>query len=324
MKKIKIFVYFLKLIRWTNLMMVLATMILIRYCVIRPMLQLNDLDLQLPLFHFFLLAAATTLITAAGYIINDYFDRKTDLINRPYKVIIGRFIKRRSAMFWHTVFNILGVTAGIYISMANDLGHLSVIFIIATGILWFYSTSYKRQVFIGNLIVAILTALVPLLVIVFELPLLNVKYQELLRLNNSNFAYLAIWIFGFAYFAFITTLIREIIKDTEDLEGDRAFGRVSLPMAIGIKWTKTIVVSLNSILAISLIMALAFFINDPKRISLIYLALTVILPSFYLSYKIIKAKNKEDYSTASILMKTIMIFGVLYAIIVYLIVSTQL
>ena len=153
-------------------------MFLMRYGIIESLLYAKSLELglnnhlvlQLSFSDFILLIMATGLITSAGYIINDYFDRKTDMINKPYKVIVGRFIKRRIAMVLHSVFNILGIIAGTYISYKNGLKFMSIIYIIASGILWFYSTNYKKQIIVGNLIVALLTAMIPMLVILYEIP----------------------------------------------------------------------------------------------------------------------------------------------------------
>ena len=119
------------------------------------------MTLQFPWYDFILLVAATVFITAGGYVINDYFDIKTDLINKG-KVIVGTKIPRRQAMMWHNIFNIAGVSIGFYISWKAGYLWLGTLFLIVSGLLYFYSASYKRQFLIGNIIVAILTAMVPL------------------------------------------------------------------------------------------------------------------------------------------------------------------
>src|SRR4030042_5064531 len=174
---------FLKLIRWPNLLIVILTMVLMRYAVIESLLgkiiviplsgtgEGIPVTLQFPWYYFVLLVAATVFITAGGYVINDYFDIKTDLINRG-KVLVGTKIPRRKAMMWHNIFNIAGVAAGAWISLKAGYIWMGLLFLLVSGLLYFYSASYKRQFLIGNVIVAILTAMVPLLVIIYEWPFL--------------------------------------------------------------------------------------------------------------------------------------------------------
>jgi 4-hydroxybenzoate polyprenyltransferase len=148
-------------------------MVLMRYAILSPVLSklnialvempgtISAMTLQMPLFDFILLVAATVLITAAGYVINDYFDIKTDLINRG-KVIVGTSIPRRMAMMWHNILNITGVGIGFYVSWRTGFFWMGILFLLVSGMLYFYSASYKRQFLIGNIIVAFLTAMVPM------------------------------------------------------------------------------------------------------------------------------------------------------------------
>ncbi|RLD72364.1 MAG: prenyltransferase, partial [Bacteroidetes bacterium] len=242
---------FLKLIRIQNLLIVAATQYLMRFAVIAPILAINDFSLQMTEFEFFILVFSTVCLTAAGYVINDYFDTKTDNLNRPETVIVGKSVSRRSAMTLHLIFNLAGVIGGFYVSYKIGLYQLGIIFLIVSGILWYYSTSYKRQFLIGNVLVAILTGLVPFMVILFEMPELNNAYRDVLIENGVNFNHVFFWVAGFSFFAFITTLSREIIKDTEDFEGDSAYGRNTVPIMLGIQWTKIIIIVLTSITILS-------------------------------------------------------------------------
>ena len=165
--------HYLKLIRYQNLLIIAVTQYLMRWSIIYPILKVNNFHLQFSEFNFFLLVLSTIFLAAAGYVINDYFDRKTDLLNRPDTVIVGTVIKRRVAMILHIVINIIGIGLGFYILLSIGIYKLGFIYIIIAGILWYYSTSYKRHFLIGNIIVALLTALVPLMVVLYEIPLLN-------------------------------------------------------------------------------------------------------------------------------------------------------
>jgi 4-hydroxybenzoate polyprenyltransferase len=180
---------FFDLIRWQNLLIVILTMFLMRYAVIEPVISEvgivlingsggeSTMTLQFSLFNFILLVAATVFITAGGYVINDYFDIQTDLINKG-RVIVGTRIQRRQAMMLHNIFNIAGVSIGFYISWKSGYFLMGVMFLIVSGLLYFYSASYKRQFLIGNLIVAVLTAMVPLLVGFYEWPGITLSMQQ--------------------------------------------------------------------------------------------------------------------------------------------------
>lgn len=307
------FTKILKLIRFQNLLIVAGTQYLMRFAIIKPLLAQHNYSLQFSEFNFFLLVLATVLLTAGGYVINDYFDTKTDLVNRPETVIVGKFISRRTAMIIHIILNVIAVLLGFYISYKIGIYQLGFIFLLITGILWYYSSSYKRQFLIGNIIVAILTALVPLMTVVYEIPVLNIEYKDLLISRNSNFYHLFFWVLGFSAFAFITNLYREIIKDIEDVEGDDIYGRNTLPIVIGTKFSKLIVVLLIAFTILLMYFIWMKYIKD--TLSVIYISIALTLPQLFLIYKVIKASKKEDYKLADLLSKIIMLLGVLYSLI---------
>ncbi len=315
----------LNLIRLPNLLIIAATQIAMRHLIMEPLLPAVGFSLQFDNLHFILLVFATMSIAAAGYIINDYFDTRTDRINKPDKVVVGVSVSRRTAMTLHILFNLIGVGIGVYLSIHIDLLAVSFIFFLTAGLLWFYSTNYKRQFLIGNLTVAVLTALVPLLVVLFEIPMLNREYGNILVQINSNFNYIFIWVAGFSVFAFLTTLIREIIKDTEDFEGDAAYGMKTVPIVVGIKTTKLLLLALISgtifLLVFVLIKFIMFSGDEPDFISLVYFGFFLVIPLFILLTLVMTASGKRDYHRASILIKLIMLFGVLYSGVVFYLVK---
>jgi len=284
-----------------------------RWSIIKPLLKINQFELQFSELHFFFLVMATVLITAAGYVINDYFDTKTDLVNRPETVILGRKLNRRWAILLHIIFNTIGIGLGAYISFYIGLPILTLVFVMITGILWFYSTTYKRQFLIGNVIVSLLTALVPLMVLLFEIPLLREKYGLLMIELKANFNYIILWVAAFSFYAFLLTLIREIIKDVEDFEGDNAYGRNTLPIVLGVMNTKLIIITFILFTQFSIIYVYFRFLKD--IVTLIYFGLLLIIPLLMLLYKIFVAKEKKDYHFASNLAKGIMLAGILYALV---------
>jgi 4-hydroxybenzoate polyprenyltransferase len=312
---------YLKLVRYPNLLIIVFTQYAMRWGIVEPMLEVNDFSLQLSSLNFFFLVLATVCLTAAGYVINDYFDTHTDFLNRPKKVLVGTKIHRRAAMMFHIILNIVGVGFGVYVSFVIDLPIFGLVFLLVSGILWFYSTTYKRQFLVGNILVALLTALVPLMVVLFEIPELNEAYKDTLLRHNSDFMYIFYWVLAFSFFAFITNLMREIVKDAQDFEGDNAYGRNSLPVVLGINTTKTIVQVLAAVTIGLLVFVYFRFLGD--TITLVYFSVFLVLPLLFLMYKIIVAKTKADFRLTGILLKFIMLFGILYAFIARYIILNQ-
>jgi len=323
---------FLDLIRWKNLLMVILTMLLMRYSVLEPLVSkigvilINGngaeipMSLQFPWYDFAILVAATVCITAGGYVINDYFDIKTDLINKG-KVIVGTKIPRRKAMMWHSIFNIAGVAAGFYISFKSGYFWLGILFLVVSGLLYFYSASYKRQFLIGNIIVALLTAMVPMLVVFYEWPALY-KYYIINAVSLPPMNFIIYWVGGFALFAFLTNLAREIIKDIEDFEGDIAYGRNTVPVIIGVLSAKIVSICLIIITIILLYLTWHFFISD--IITLVYLSAAIVLPLLFVLYKLVISSEKKQLHSASSVMKIVMITGVLYSVVVKIILTWNL
>lgn len=317
-----------KLLRVPNLIIIAATQYLIRYFIIKPFLAVNNFELQFSDFHFLLLVISTLLIAAGGYAINDYFDTKTDRLNKPSRVVIDLSISRGFAIKLHSVLSAIGVLIGAYLSFYIGLPAISLVFIATSGMLWFYSMSYKKEFLIGNLIVSFLIGIVPVMVVLFEIPLLNKAYGEIMIKVGSNFNYIFFWVLGFGFFAFATNLIREIIKDAEDFEGDSAYGMNTIPIALGIPNTKIIITLLVMLFLASLAFMLLKYIvltdSGFDYITTIYFAVLVFIPAFFVIFKVVSAKSKEDYHLASLFLKFIMLFGILYSILVYFIMEYKL
>ncbi|HNX66623.1 MAG TPA: geranylgeranylglycerol-phosphate geranylgeranyltransferase [Bacteroidales bacterium] len=321
---------FLRLIRFQNLLIVALTMILMRYAILRPLLnafQVEMIDnpgilvpmvLQTKWYDFFILVVSTVFITAAGYVINDYFDIRTDLINRG-SIIVGNTVSRRSAMMYHNILNILGVAGGFYVSWRIGFFWMGVLFLLVSGLLYFYSVTYKRQFLIGNIVIAFLTALVPFLVVIFDAPSIY-RYYLSTAISFPGVSLLFFWVGGFALFAFLTTLIREIVKDIEDYEGDRTYGRRTLPVVAGIMASKIVA---NVIIALT-VFALYFvwqrYIND--RLTLGYITLLIVAPLVYAGIMTIRSKSREGLHRASSILKLVMFVGLLYSVLAGYIITT--
>ena len=318
-KNLKIFIAFLRLIRLPNLVIIAITQLFIRWFVLKPLLGVAGFNLQISPDQFFLLIMSTVLIAAGGYIINDYFDRKADLINRPGRVIVGRLIKRRYAMAFHSIFTFLGIILGSFLAYRIGQLRLSIFFVFAAGALWFYSTVYKRQLLVGNIIVAILVAIVPLMVLLFELPLLLHKYELQVLAGATRFTYLVAWVGSYSGFAFLLTIIREIVKDIEDYEGDAVFGRKTVPITWGVTAAKWLVAVLVMLTVFPILFILAFYLSD--KISFVYIVFFIVLPLLLLAFGVLWATTKKQYHTLSQISKLIMLSGLFYCPLVNLIVK---
>lgn len=262
-------------------------------------------------FQFFSLVIATIFITAAGYAINDYFDTKTDQINRPERVVVGKEFSRRMVMSIHIILNIIGIGFGFLVSFSIGKPLFGFVFVFVTGLLWFYSTTYKRQFLIGNLLVAFLTGMVPFMVAAFEIPPLIEKYGTSLYDYKISLFPVVAWIGGFSFFAFFLTLIREIIKDMEDFKGDKAFGRKSVPVVLGLQGAAIFVLTLIFLTIGALVFTTTVYLKE--TISWVYIGIMIVIPLLFLAIKLFYTKDSKGFHFLSNLSKLIMLAGLGYA-----------
>jgi len=266
---------YLKMVRGLNLVIVGLTQYFTAIFLLHEGLSWHLLNDQ----KFFLLVLSTVIITSAGYLINDYYDVKIDYVNRPDRVIVGRALKRRWIIIAHTAFNFIGIGIGFYISPT-----IGTINFIAAFLLWLYSNQLKRLPFIGNFTIAILTGT--------TLFLVGQYFQEREYL-----------VLCYAIFAGFITLIREIIKDMEDLKGDEKFGCKTLPIVLGIAKTKQI------IYGIVLIFCTVVFVLMSSINIVFPITLSVIM--IFLIFELLKADKIKDYGKLSTFCKVIMLLGVI-------------
>ncbi len=169
---------------------------------------------------FWLLAASSVLIAAAGYIINDYFDLNIDQVNKPASIVVQKIIKRRWAIFWHLGLSVAGMLITLYVSHHIGNWLIALINLVCVLLLWFYSTTFKRQFLIGNLVIALLTAWVVLVLYVSELDVVTLTRNAIYQVTMTRVFKLAMLYGGFA---FVISLIREVVKDMEDIAGDEKY-----------------------------------------------------------------------------------------------------
>lgn len=313
---------YLKLIRFNNLIIIFTTLVIMRYVVLKAVYGFYDLSLLYHNTGFWFLCLATISIAAGGNVINDYFDRKTDSINRPKRVLVAHKIKRRTAILNHIILSIIGVISGFIASYYMGSLKYGVFFIIIVFVLWKYSTVLKKKAFWGNFSVAALTAMIPLLVGISEyLSYKNAETPQLIYKYASAIGIANRILIGFAVFAFLYNFIRELIKDIEDYRGDKKTGMCTMAIKLGIKNAKIISGILSVITAIFVYWAwqtylskLPFFINEIY--SSVYIWVLIIIPTIYVSIRTFAASQKKHYTGISRLLKIIMIFGVLFSFVI--------
>lgn len=284
--------------------------------VLSPILQTFGFETSMDAGLFLLLMSATVFIAAGGYVINDYFDIKIDAINRPDKQIVGKRVSRHTAMLIHQVLTGIGVICGLLIAYFARSFTLAFIFIVIPGLLWFYSASYKRLFLIGNLVVAFISSITILVVGIAQLAFLQKEYGNLVFETPIPSQFYG-WIGGFAIFAFLCTLIREIIKDIQDEKGDREMECHTLPIKWGINKTKIFLYCLIACTVLLLFLTNYYFIHFDGDLTIRYIIFGLVIPFVVLGYLIYIAKSDSDFQHASNLSKVIMFIGVLYSFVFY-------
>jgi len=309
---------FLKLIRLPNLLIIAFTQYMIRFCLIEPILNLAGLYLQITDGEFALLVLGTVLVAAGGYVINDYFDVRIDNINKPEELVIDNGVDRRVAMAAHAVMSMLGVAIGIFIAWKCNIflagGTLFTVSVIG---LWFYSTSFKYQFLSGNLIISLFTGMVPFMVALFEVPRLILRYSTTLAQQQYDHgtvltSTILLWAGAYGLTAFGLSLIREIIKDMEDVEGDQEFGCRTMPIVLGIKKTKWIVSALIVLFIAGIGYIQYLQLGSEDSYSFYYFLALIQLPLLLVLFITYTAKEKKHFHNASILVKFIMLTGICY------------
>ncbi|TAD86277.1 MAG: ubiquinone biosynthesis protein UbiA [Bacteroidetes bacterium] len=311
---------FFNLIRWPNLLFIAITQCLFHFCVVEPSVNLG-LNFPLHLFTrwFVLLCASSVFIAAGGYIINDYFDVNIDLVNKPNRVWIDKAISRRWALVWHLGLSGTGVALGAIVSWQINNWLIAVANLACTILLWTYSTTYKRRLLWGNVLISALTAWVVLVLLVAEIPSwwtgrLNnpTDIQTAARLSRIGVVYAA--------FAFIITLIREVVKDLEDMEGDRKEGCSTMPIVWGVPASKIFVAVWLVVLVVSLVVIEVYVLTFgglAAWLAAVYLTAFLVVPLLRFFKQLGSAVTPQHYHSMSTRLKYIMLAGILSMVFFY-------
>lgn len=291
---------FLKLIRFPNLVFIAICLFLIKYSFFAH----SGAQTVLSDFGYALLVLSNLCLGAAGYLINDLHDIAADKINKPNKVFIGHNIAEKTAFTWFMIFNIIGVGIGFY--LANLVGRpaFSALFIFTSGLLYIYSTYLKNVPLVGNMAVSFLVAGVAALPGIFDLlPAITPENQAGQRLYFSI-------LLDYSFFAFFINLLREMVKDQEDVQGDYNSGGNTLPIILGEKRTNKVIFAIG-LIPLAAILHFLFNYLFENRAAVFYVLIFIIGPLLFFQANIWTANRKKDYSRLSTVLKIILFFGLI-------------
>jgi 4-hydroxybenzoate polyprenyltransferase len=304
----KLIAAFFRLIRVLNLLFIVLTQALFQYFIVVPMMSSNNVSPALSLKYFSLLTLSSVLIAAAGYIINDYFDLNIDRINKPGKNVVEKVIKRRWAIIWHWALSFFGVLIGFYIGWKVGVFWLGLANLTCVAALWFYSTTFKKKLLSGNIIISLLTAWV-VMVVGFVTHYRMVTNYDIF---GAQFASkLLRFTFLYAGFAFIICLVREVVKDIEDMGGDAKYGCRTMPIVWGIHVSKVFAVTWLVVLTAALCIVFAYVLQFKWWLPAAYCLVFVILPLFLILRRFFSAQTKKDFRALSYMIKLVMFTGIL-------------
>ncbi|MFD1551847.1 UbiA family prenyltransferase [Putridiphycobacter roseus] len=340
--------HFLRLIRLLNILVIALTMIVVEFFLTKYLLIDTNIVHQASgikspptilsiienvfNFQFILLLTSTLLIAGAGNIINDYFDVKADRINKPDRLIIGLHIKRRWAMLFHWTFNVIGLLLALYLGYLIQNIYIPIVALLSINLLWFYSAYYKRQPFIGNILVATLLGFIPVYILIYNISLSQVfNNRENFMVLAENDYFLKVVLFT-GLLAFLLNIVRELIKDIIDIRGDLTLGAKTFPIKYGIKKTKQLIGIFYFLIfmmgglffyfivqtTINLMLddlgengAYLFnYINLSAFLLLLAITFILLVTSLFFVYR----KSKKGYKTASYLLKAAMLCGLVIPI----------
>jgi 4-hydroxybenzoate polyprenyltransferase len=293
---------FLQLIRYKNLLLIALMQLLIRFG------YLEQIQIPLSLFYwqYTLLILSTVLIAAGGYVIKAIFDQESYQINNDTKVLIGTYISESAAYNLYAGLTITGVGCGFILANSIDHSNFAILFVLLATLLYFYASSLKQIALLGNLLIASILAFSIIIIGIFDI------FPNTFEINQQQMSVAFSILLDYAKFAFMIILVREIIKDIQDIEGDKHQEMKTLPLVIGInKSNKLAFVLLLLPLVYLFYYSYNYLFENNLFIGIFYLLIFVIAPMIFGLIQIWNAKEKKDYANISTLLKWIIFFGIL-------------
>lgn len=299
---------FFKLVRWPNLLITALTMCLVYHCVMH----------MGSTWMFTLIVISMVLIQAGGYVINDIFDKDIDMVNKPEKLIVDKIFTERQCKLFYIVLTVMGLACALVASiMALGKSFITIFafMVLLACLLYTYSQRYKKELVIGNLIVSISVAFAVFLPWIFQMLYIS-KHELLLITLRPLMQYSIHIVLIYTAFAFLMTLIREIVKDMEDVVGDGRSNCRTIPIIWGIK-TAQIIVMVLGLLAFVMIVYAKQYLYDYGFVVTSYMLygsgifMLVMLFGNVFSLLDSSLKTSKQFHIQSIALKISMLVGVL-------------
>ncbi|MCM4156050.1 geranylgeranylglycerol-phosphate geranylgeranyltransferase [Gramella sp. AN32] len=292
--------HYLKLIRAGNLAFIATTMYLVKYGLFHPF----GVDVSLDFLGFTLLVLAVVCVAASGYVINDIYDYQADLDNKPEKTLVRQHIPEKTAYTIFIMLNIIGVGLGFYLSNMIGQPGFSAFFIFGSAILYIYNSQLQETILAGNILVSVIVGLIPVGVGLYDL------YPAITPENQQSQSVIFSILLDYSLFAFLINFIREIVKDAEDVDGDYNAGYKTLPIVLGKSRTNKVVFALGLIPVGFLVYYIYTYLFETTG-AVIYALLLLLAPLLYFEINIWEAKKKKQYSRLSLVLKSVLFFGLL-------------
>lgn len=304
---------FFRLIRYPNLIFIAVTQLLFYFCILLPAAHPHAFFAD-EFSLFLMLVGSSVSIAAGGYVINDYFDFSIDQVNKPNRIVVEKLIHRRWAIIWHWLFSTAGVVMGFYISFITRNWLIGFSNAICVVLLWVYSTTFKKKLLSGNIIISLLTAWVVLVVFFFAhyfpgMLLPGWKLPVSMKPETQKSVMRLAFLYG--GFAFVISLIREVIKDMEDMEGDAKYGCKTMPIAWGVPAAKVFTGAWLMVLTGALFAVQFYALYLGWWWSVVYCTLLIIVPLLWITRKLYHATIAADYHYLSGAVKFVMLSGIL-------------
>ncbi len=293
---------YLKLIHYRYLLLLAFMQLIFRY----GFLKLQPISLSLADWQYILLVLSTLCLAAGGSIINAIFQQDSDSENKPEFQVVGKLISENTAYNLYAAFTFIGVSIGFYLSNVIQKPNFAILFILIASTLYFYASSMKNSLLIGNIIIAFVNSIYLIIIGLFDL--LPATFDGNQAVMGIHFSILI----DYAVFTFILSLIIELVGDIENCKGDKSQGLNTLPVFIGVSKAKYTVFVLSLLPIFCALYYLKIYILDAKLLySFIYGLIFIVLPLIYFSIKLYKANDPKEFRLLYMILKGILILSYL-------------
>jgi 4-hydroxybenzoate polyprenyltransferase len=287
--------------------MILASFYIIRYTLFEILIQDTYLEFPLNGLNFFLLAFSTAIIAAAGNIINDIKDVESDAANKKTRRIVKHKISINNAYRYYVALNIIGLLMALYLTINIQAFYLFFIHLISAFLLYFYSPNLKCSGILGNLTIAFLTAMVPLIVLIYFLAVGDSPFIDKIQQFDLLFILIA-----YAVFSFLINLVREIAKDVEDKKGDKRYNCRTIAVRWSVRRIKKLLLIIIAAAILSIVFLGLVFINTKYYV---YATAILIIPAIMIIDLVpttLTAKSRKDFNHISKSTKVVLTLGLIF------------